>query len=96
MSAMDNPTEGLNESKSPGFLSVFRELRWKCVWEVCGHLCGRQCLLFFGTAAGLEKTRVDNHFSKPSFVDNPTAHLLSTEGEVGKDMRPLLMSQYYN
>lgn len=66
----------IQQKQSPGFFSIFRELWRKCVWKVCGHLCRCQGLLFFGTAAGLEETRINNHLSKPPLIDNPTAHLL--------------------
>lgn len=74
---MDNPNREIQQQQqhSPGFFYVFWVL---CVRQVCGHLRGRcQCLLFFGTAAGLEKPGINNHLSKPTLVDNPTAHLLS-------------------
>lgn len=74
---MDNPNREIQQQQqhSPGFFYVFWVL---CVRQVCGHLRGRcQCLLFFGTAARLEKPGINNHLSKPTLVDNPTAHLLS-------------------
>lgn len=75
---------GVFKRQSPGFFQVFWEWRWKCVGMVCSHLCGYQCLLFLGAAAGLEKSRVNDHLPKPSLIDNPTAHLLPAGGEINK------------
>lgn len=74
--------EGIKQKQSPGFFYVFWELRRKWVWKMCSGLCGHKGLLLFGTAAGLEKSRVNNHLSKPPFVDNPTANLLSKKKKI--------------
>lgn len=40
-------------------------------------LCGQESLLLLGATTGLEEARVNDDFSKATFVDDPTAHLLS-------------------
>lgn len=71
---MDDPDREIQQQHSPGFFCVFWEL---CIWQMRGHLRGWcQCLLFFGAAAGLEKSRINNHLSKPTLIHYPTAHLL--------------------
>lgn len=75
--AMDNPTGRFNKDFSPAFFYFFWELWWKCVRQVCGHLCGRQGLRFLGAAARLEKAGVDDYLTKTALVDDTAAHLLS-------------------
>lgn len=44
-------------------------------------MCGSQ-RLFFGTAARLEESRVNNHLTKATLVDNSAAHLLPEQREI--------------
>lgn len=70
-----NPT-GIQKKQSPVWFHVFWQLCRKCARKMRSHLRRCQRLLFFGTAAGLEQSRIDDHLSKPPLVDDPTAHLL--------------------
>lgn len=40
--------------------------------------------LFFGTAARLEESRVNNDLTKTTLVDNPAAHFLPEQKEIKK------------
>lgn len=70
-----NPT-GIQKKQSPVGFHVFWQLCRKCAGKMRGHLCGCQRLLLFGTAAGLEESRIDDHLTEPALVDDPAAHLL--------------------
>lgn len=70
-----NPT-GIQKKQSPVWFHVFRQLCRKRAGKMCGHLRRCQRLLLFGTAAGLEESRIDDHLPKAPLVDDPAAHLL--------------------
>lgn len=72
----DEAKLGIRKKQSPVWFHVFWQLCGKCARKVCGHLRWGQRLLLFGTAAGLEESRVDDHLPEAALVDNATAHFL--------------------